>query len=1231
MQVLEETIAATASIVIFSGRDTGAWLFNKASGGSGGSGGSTALAPLYGFLSCKPPDAFAICQACGSGDLSLTHGPAFTLRMSPLTLAANELLALPIHTRGGQLAAALLLGWPERPCAANPVEPAPPLPAAAASGTPTTGLSLPPPPASPALYAGGGVGSAAAPMRLALSTPPKAEASPTSPPPSGASAGVVAAPAASLQLRTSPPSPTPLPFPRSLSRGAASGLVSGAGASQGLEACCGAALGTELRLLQSVVGAAGVQLLGADLAELERLAQFLGYGLLGDPGHAAFLAQVGCGSRSASSAAQAPAQAATQPRPRPNPSATGYACGPLSLTTGATLYDTPTSGTTPGASCSRVYSAAGAAGGAAAAATGPAPGRPPPSTLVLPDSSAHVMEEQQPHRDVMLAGTLLGGVSPGSIILCVEGAPPAAAANGATALGMTAAASAAGGSAAAAVSGTIVDVLSSLPATPERFHGLLEDPALWGTAQAPSSLQLPPSPLVPGAAATAGGAAGPVQLALYAVFMESLPPGVLNAAAAELQPLSMLLFAAIRAAFAGSSVLGCRAGHDWRSLYEQLTGKAAAAGSSAAAAAATGGGGDTGPAFLGPLSHMNSGLDKVVEDGGREAVGGTGGPGGDDGSSRGARAVSARHPSPGGSAAAGRAVSRAISGGKWPSGPLAVLQRRLGLAAPAAAGGGSTLDSAPMELVAEGLVAIPRSASISQALGRKASGSNWALASAPDVMLEEAAAAVASGDGAVAPAAAAGMPTELLIRTVRSRLTAAMAAQEGSEQAKASQGQDLAAVELLEVLGRGGQGVVFRGTLHGLEAAIKVLVQQPDKNKDDQPKQDRQQQRQQQQQQAGGAGLGDDACGDGDGDGDGPGSAVSDTLCRQAKRGAMEVAVATTLSHPNVVQVYAAFSGVVVVRCHYRGSTAPVLRLCAANDPLLSGSPPGPLNQVLCLEYCDAGTLLAAARAGVFRQACATGPGNGAIWPSLVPLYTSLLEVALALRYLHSRGLVHCDVKAANVLLKGSARDPRGWNCKLSDFGCVRLMNEADPDGRPCFRLKHPLGTVGHMAPECFMKGAFLGTEVDVYAFGILMWEILMCRTPYSDVNPQDVPRQVLRAHLRPAFHPLAPAPYCGLALRCWSGSPRRRPTSADLVAEIQGLLSDAQADARPRSVQQGMPRPSAEPPPLAALAAAQSAAATASAAAAIPPTAGSAAARAHGRALAAELAAQYRRGGGAA
>lgn len=50
------------------------------------------------------------------------------------------------------------------------------------------------------------------------------------------------------------------------------------------------------------------------------------------------------------------------------------------------------------------------------------------------------------------------------------------------------------------------------------------------------------------------------------------------------------------------------------------------------------------------------------------------------------------------------------------------------------------------------------------------------------------------------------------------------------------------------------------------------------------------------------------------------------------------------------------------------------------------------------------------------------------------------------------------QLKPSNVLLKSSMRDPRGWTCKLSDFGCVRFMNEEGADGRLGFRQPQPLG-----------------------------------------------------------------------------------------------------------------------------------------------------------------------------
>ncbi|KXZ47663.1 hypothetical protein GPECTOR_33g545 [Gonium pectorale] len=434
----------------------------------------------------------------------------------------------------------------------------------------------------------------------------------------------------------------------------------------------------------------------------------------------------------------------------------------------------------------------------------------------------------------------------------------------------------------------------------------------------------------------------------------------------------------------------------------------------------------------------------------------------------------------------------------------------------------------------------------------------WLYSTAPEVLLET--------------GAADASPIHTLVSSMRSGLTAAltgaMSGTMSGEESRSMVAQELTAIRLHKVIGHGGQGVVIRGTLHGLETAIKVIAHRNEPRSSESTARDA----------ANAAGDRSDEKKD---------------LHNMsgAKRGAMELIVTGALSHPNIVQVLASFSEVVLARCAFRGEPQPQLRLFTKDDPALGESAAkATLNTVVCLEYCDAGTLLAAARAGAFRP-----PGVsatfGAVRPALVPLYTSLLEIALALRYLHARRLVHCDVKPSNVLLKSSTRDPRGWNCKLSDFGCVQLMTEvpvgssrhSDEDRRRLFgdlasdaaaasqaggagkatvlgfKYIKPTGTVLYMAPESFVRDRILGPSVDIYAFGILMHELLMCRPLYEGMDIKDVPRHVAQYHMRPEFDPLAPLEYVHLAGRCWSAHASRRPTATQLVRELEGLLEAAQ------------------------------------------------------------------------
>jgi serine/threonine protein kinase len=74
-----------------------------------------------------------------------------------------------------------------------------------------------------------------------------------------------------------------------------------------------------------------------------------------------------------------------------------------------------------------------------------------------------------------------------------------------------------------------------------------------------------------------------------------------------------------------------------------------------------------------------------------------------------------------------------------------------------------------------------------------------------------------------------------------------------------------------------------------------------------------------------------------------------------------------------------------------------------------------------------------------------------------------LVQLAQALRYLHAAQLLHCDVKADNVLLRSDPAQPLGWAVKLSDFGVSKLLREGGAViNRSCS------GTLSHLAPELF-------------------------------------------------------------------------------------------------------------------------------------------------------------------
>jgi len=230
-----------------------------------------------------------------------------------------------------------------------------------------------------------------------------------------------------------------------------------------------------------------------------------------------------------------------------------------------------------------------------------------------------------------------------------------------------------------------------------------------------------------------------------------------------------------------------------------------------------------------------------------------------------------------------------------------------------------------------------------------------------------------------------------------------------------------------------------------------------------------------------------------------------------------EVAVWHKLKHPNVTTFIGASMGTSDLRIPQKNATS--------ND---RSSLPARACCVV-VEYLAGGTL---------KQYLIKNRRKKLAYKIVIQL---ALDLARGLSYLHSKKIVHRDVKTENMLLDTQR------NLKIADFGVARVEAQNPQD------MTGETGTLGYMAPEV-LEGKPYNHRCDVYSFGICLWEIYCCDMPYPDLSFVEVSSAVVRQNLRPEIPRCCPSSLANIMRKCWDANPDKRLEADEVVKLLEAI-----------------------------------------------------------------------------
>jgi serine/threonine protein kinase len=144
--------------------------------------------------------------------------------------------------------------------------------------------------------------------------------------------------------------------------------------------------------------------------------------------------------------------------------------------------------------------------------------------------------------------------------------------------------------------------------------------------------------------------------------------------------------------------------------------------------------------------------------------------------------------------------------------------------------------------------------------------------------------------------------------------------------------------------------------------------------------------------------------------------------------------------------------------------------------------------------------------------------------------------------------------KLKDIVYKTGGRNRQIMVQQVADFGLSKMKQATLVSGGM-------RGTLPWMAPELLtMSGTKVSEKIDVYSFGIVMWEILTGEDPYDGMHYGGVIGGILSNTLRPLVPTSCNLEWRKLMEQCWSTEPERRPSFAEVATRLRSMLEASQS-----------------------------------------------------------------------